>query len=134
VRIVETDHWVCSLPDEWQAEREGDGIVIVDDDEVSTIEIATLKREEGKLDIKALRDLASDLLEQGLKPESVSLGDFSGLLFQFVEDAVAWREWYLMSQDIFLLISHGCEETNKGMDDAPVNEILSTLTLSGEGN
>lgn len=125
--ILETDHWICELPEEWHAEQEGDSIVVMDEDEVSTVELATLRRENGKLDKQALRDLASDLIEQGLKPDSVSLGDFSGLLFCLDEESVAWREWYLMAKDIFLLVSHGCEIDHKGMDDAAVNDILSTL-------
>jgi len=127
--FVETDCWQVELPQEWYAEQEGDLIVILDVDEVSTIEITTLQAEEKQPPENngVLGDIADEFKRQGLQEQQCTLGDFVGLRYDYVDEEGAWRDWYVFSGPVLLHISHGCERQNRGMDDAAVDEILATL-------
>ena len=57
------------------------------------------------------------------------LGEFEGLSGSFVEEGAAIREWYIASGGMLLFITYSCDEDNRGMDDAAVDEILDPLLL-----
>ncbi len=132
MRIIETDDWCCDLPDEWQAEQSDDSVLIVDDDEVSSIEITTLKKEAGDISDDDLKQFADEPLSAGIPAESVAIGSLQGMLFNFEDEEGVWREWYLASGSVMLYITHGCRPEHRGMDDAAVNEILSTIELKNQ--
>ena len=123
VLILEAGDWSLLLPPEWQAEQEDDGIVIGDRDGIGCLEISELRRQEG--------EFSADDLEQFREPgqpwESVSLGSFEGRASAFLEEGAAIREWYLHAGDLLLFLTYSCEEENRGMDDAAVDDMLSTL-------
>jgi len=127
MRALETDWWMIELPDEWDAEQDDDVIVIEDEDGVSCIEISTLVREDGDVTDDELKDFAGDLIESGFKSSPATVGDWTGLLFTYDEDGYHWREWYLRDGPQCLMIAYHCDLDNKGMDDAAVDEILSTI-------
>lgn len=121
-----TDHWSLLLPEEWQAEQEGETIIISDDDEVSIIEITTLVPDEGVTARQLLEAIA------GTNRPAATLAEMDACYQEFEEDEVFWREWYCDAGDVVLAISHGCDVSNRHMDDAIVDEILSTLALKLE--
>lgn len=127
MQLLETDYWSCCLPDEWQAKQEEENVIVIEADGVSTVAVTTMVRSSGVIDDKALLELAGDLVEAGYHGNAVLLGGFSGFLFDFSEEGVAWREWYLMHNDVVLIISHACEEEHCGLDDVAVDEFLGTL-------
>lgn len=118
-----TDLWALLLPQEWFAEQDEETIVIADSDEVSVIEISALYPEKGESCAGLLKEL---LAKEHFK---TTLADLSAFYQEFSEEDMYWREWFIDLGDCLLAISHGCDQDNKGMDDASVDEILSTLAL-----
>ena len=57
------------------------------------------------------------------------LGEQGAFYHELSEDGVFWREWVCELPKGILIASHGMDEENKGMDDAIVDEILSTLQI-----
>jgi len=47
-------------------------------------------------------------------------------------DAV--REWYLSHGSLLMMVAYSCDESNKGMDDSAVDEILSTIFIKPEND
>jgi hypothetical protein len=129
MQILETDYWLCELPPEWQAEQEDDSVIIVDEDEVSTIEISTLKKSEGDVSEKELREFAGELFQQGLVESPRKFGPFKGFGFNYSDEEGAWREWFLACGQLMLFVTHGCLPEHKGMDDGSVDEILDSLLV-----
>lgn len=123
--VLETQWWMLELPEEWQADRQDEMILISDQDGVGEIAITTLEKEEGDVEDEDLLQLA-DELGQG-KPITVS--DLSGYYFEYREEGDALREWYLGGDNLLILVTYACDEENAGMDDAAVDEILATLAL-----
>ncbi len=39
------------------------------------------------------------------------------------------REWYVFNGALLLFITYSCDEENRGMDDAAVDELLDTLMV-----
>lgn len=129
MHTVETEWWSLDLPEEWQAEQDDETIVIGDDDGVGMLEITALERREsggaGEQDVFAL---AQQLF--GAQPtQSATVGDFTGLYVQYVDEGDAVREWVLRNGEQIVLISYSCDVENAGLDDEIVDEILSTLRV-----
>lgn len=129
MNVLETEWWTMAIPPEWWADSEEDSILVGDRDDVGCIEISTLHKEEGSFDPQSLRDIAESESEQSLAWQSVTLGDFSGLVADYVDEGDAVREWYLSNDAMLLFITYSCDEENQGMDDAAVDQLLDTLML-----
>ena len=110
------------------AEREDDSIVIGDRDGIGCLEISELRQapEAGASGRAAALDLGQ-FREPGLPWDAVRCGNFSGYASFLEEDGMAIREWFLQSADLLLFATYSCDLENRGLDDAAVDEILSTL-------
>jgi hypothetical protein len=129
MNVLQTEWWTMALPPEWWADAEEDSILVGDRDDVGCIEITTLHKEEGEFGLTEATEIARSESSQPLDWSRVSLGDFEGVSSQFVEDGAAIREWYVLRRGMLLFITYSCDEDNRGMDDAAVDELLDTLTL-----
>lgn len=121
-----TDLWSLLLPEEWFAEQDGETIVIVDEDEVSIIEVTSLIPDAGV----SVQKFIADSVNANAK--SCELASLHAKYQEFEEDDMFWREWYCEAGKFIILISHGTDITNKNMDDGSVDDILSTLLLAEE--
>lgn len=131
MNVLETEWWSMALPPEWWAEAEGDAILVGDRDGVGCIEISTLHCDAGTFEAGTVEELARSGEDAGLEWRHVQLGDFSGLASQLVEDGTAIRQWYVAAGALLLFMTYSCDEDNRGMDDAAVDELLDTLLVTG---
>lgn len=131
MNVLETEWWTMAVPPEWWADSQEDSILVGDRDDVGCIEISTLHKEEGEFDQQAVRDIARAESEQPLDWQEATLGEFTGVVSGCVEEGVAVREWYVASAALLLFITYSCDEENRGMDDAAVDELLDTLMVAG---
>jgi hypothetical protein len=129
MNVLETEWWTMALPPEWWADSEDDSILVGDRDDVGCIEISTLHKEQGEFDAQMVRDIAQAESEQPLEWRPVTLGDFAGVRSSYVEEDTAVREWYVARGSLLLFITYSCDEENRGMDDAAVDELLDTLMV-----
>ena len=127
MNVLETEWWTLMLPPEWWAEAEEESILVGDRDGVGSIEISTLHKERGEFDVAGLRDIAVAESEQALDWQPARLGEFAGITAEYSEEGSAIREWYVASGAMMLFITYSCDEENRGMDDAAVDELLDTL-------
>lgn len=127
MNVLETEWWSLALPPEWWAEAEEESILIGDRDGVGSIEISTLRKEEGEFDAATLRDIAVSEAEHSLEWRSARLGEFSGYCADYLQEGSAIREWYVARGDMMLFITYSCDAENRGLDDAAVDELLDTL-------
>jgi len=132
MNVLETEWWTLAIPPEWWADSEEDSILVGDRDDVGCIEISTLHKEAGAFDRDTVLAIAESEAEQPLDWRPVTLGEFSGISSGYVQDSTAVREWYVASGALMLFITYSCDEENRGMDDAAVDEILDTLMVVGE--
>ena len=58
-----------------------------------------------------------------------TVGAFSGVCGTFQEDDAHIREWYVATGQVLLYITYICEVADAGMDDAAIDDILSTLVV-----
>ena len=131
--IVQTQWWCLELPDEWTAEMDDDSVTITDCDSVSEVDITVIRKPQGQVSVADLNGFAEHLIDQGHASTAISLVSAQGLLFQYDDDDGAWREWYLAAESLMIYITHNTEIVDKGLDNAVVDDILSTLvTLNDE--
>ncbi len=134
MNVLETEWWTLALPPEWWADTEEDSILVGDRDDVGCIEISTLQKEKGEFGPDEVREIAA--AESGTTADwrPSTLGDFAGVASRFAEEGMAIREWYVASGPMLLFITYSCDEENRGMDDAAVDELLDTLQLVESAN
>jgi len=129
MNILQTEWWSIGIPTEWWAEQEEELVVIGDRDDVGCIEITTLQKETGEFSAAEVATIAADNGESAWEWQDLESGDFSGCTTSYSEEDSQVREWYLAAGPVLLFITYSCELENGGMDDAPVDEILQTLSL-----
>ena len=129
MNVLETEWWTLLVPPEWWAESEDQSILVGDRDDVGTIEVSTLHRNEGAFSAQEAAAVAREESPEVSSWETVSAGDFEGVCGAFVEEDAAIREWYLAGDALLLYITYSCDADNQGLDDAAVDEILDTLAL-----
>lgn len=132
MNVLETEWWTLALPPEWWANAEEDSILVGDRDDVGCIEISTLHKEKGEFDAVAVREIALEDSAPTLQWQPVALGEFSGVSCDYMEEDSAIREWYVFNGALLLFITYSCDEENRGMDDAAVDELLDTLMVVEE--
>lgn len=132
MNVLETEWWTLAIPPEWWADSEEDSILVGDRDDVGCIEISTLHKEQGEFDGNTVREIAQSESEQPLEWRTATLGEFSGVVSSYVQEETAVREWYVANGALLLFITYCCDEENRGMDDAAVDELLDTLMVIGE--
>jgi len=130
MNVLETEWWTVAVPPEWWAESEDESILIGDRDGVGCIQISTLHRAAGEFDAAEVEGIARRESPVAGAWQSVSPGDFAGLTSRCAEEGTALREWYVARGGMLLYITYSCDEENRGMDDAAVDEILDTLTVA----
>lgn len=130
MNVLETEWWSLAIPPEWWADSEDDSILIGDRDEVGCIEISTLHKEKGEFSAREVEVIARGEAEQPLDWRKVTLGEFSGVGSAYLEEGAAIREWYVAHGPMLLFITYSCDEDNRGMDDAAVDELLDTLLVT----
>ncbi|MEE3239966.1 MAG: hypothetical protein VX231_03245 [Pseudomonadota bacterium] len=131
--IVQTQWWCLELPEEWTAKMDDDSVTIADCDRVSEVDITVIRKQSGQVNEGDLDEFAGDLRAQGLTGEAVTLNAAQGLLFQYDDEDGAWREWFLAAESLMIYITHNSAIEDKGLDNAVVDDILSTLvTLDDE--
>lgn len=119
-----SDLWSLLLPAEWQAEQDEETIFIVDNDEVSIIELTPLLPDSGSNVEQLLAAMDTRSMKQ------TTLAELPAWYHEFEDDDMHWREWLCDAGYFVLTISHGTDVDNKGMDDGSVDEILSTLMIN----
>jgi hypothetical protein len=129
MNILHTEWWSIAIAPEWWTEREEDAVIIGDRDEVGSILITTLRRDEGEFEAAELQQIAKDNAEKECDWTPAEAGDFRGIYTSYAEEGSAVREWYLAAGPVLLFITYCCDLDNAGMDDAAVDDILDTLQL-----
>lgn len=132
MNVLETEWWTLAIPPEWWADSEEDSILVGDRDDVGCIEISTLHKEAGVFDSQTVLDIAQKESEQPLEWRAATLGEFAGFTSSYVVEETAVREWYVANGALLLFITYSCDEENRGMDDAAVDELLDTLMVVSE--
>jgi hypothetical protein len=129
MNVLETEWWTLALPPEWWAETEDDAILVGDRAGVGCIEITTLQKEQGEFDQATVKEIARSEAPGGQDWNPAELGDFRGVLRDYLDEDAAIREWYVAQGPLLLFITYSCEEENRGMDAAAVDQLLDTLML-----
>ncbi len=129
MKVLEAGDWSLLLPAEWSAEKDGESILIGDNDGVGCLEVSALSKQSDAGDEADLEAF----LDAELSWSAVTCGSFRGYSASFEEGGAALREWVMSSGKLLLYVTYSCDLDNKGMDDAAVDELLDTLRYAEDG-
>ena len=85
---------------------------------------------DGTVTDSDLFEFANENLQCGTDPVKVKLGDFTGILLEFVAEETAWRSWYLRSEDVALFVTYNCAAAYSGLENERVDAVLARLKRS----
>lgn len=126
MKRLDHEFWRISLPDDWISEEEEGCISIYHAKGVGMLEISAVEQPDEIIPDDLLA-LASEHLEQGARPETMTLGDFDGIELSYVEEDIFWREWYLKSGKSLLFITYNCDVGDEEKEEGMLDVMLATL-------
>lgn len=127
--IVHAEWWCLEIPAEWEAQEDDGSVTIVDPDEIGELCISVYRRDDDGVEQVDLDSLVSDLLESGSQAQPVQLAGLAGQLFVHRSEGYSWREWFLQSDSMLVLISYSCAPENEGIDASVIDEMLESFVL-----
>ncbi len=126
-----TTYWKITLPDEWWHEIDEEAVVIGDPDDVGELTLSILET-EGTVSVDDLLAMQED--DSPAEVTAVTVDEFPGFYRAYTDEEGSWREWVIACEQWIAYITYFCEAENKGLDDALIDEILSTLSFRSLDN
>ena len=124
-----TDLWSAQLPDNWVGEEDDEGVLLYNPDGPGELQVTVSEKEEGLVDEEDLEYFAAELVEEGIQSLIVRVGEFQGLLFEYDEEDVHWREWYLAYDELFFYVTYNCDLVDRHVEDPLVQDILKSISF-----
>jgi hypothetical protein len=122
--------WSLLLPDGWQGWHDPECATIVANPEIGALQVSAAFK-DSEVSEADLREFAAEHLDAGATPSLVQCGDFVGFTIAFGTEDAFWREWYLRNGGQALFVTYNCSPGDRGVEDAAVDKILATLSVSG---
>ena len=119
------------IPDDWQGRHDPECATIRANHDIGALQISAAFKDSEVTDVD-LRDFAAEHLEVGATPKAVQLGDFVGFVISFATRDALWRQWFVRNGRQALFVTYNCVPSQRGVEDAAVDEVLATLSASGE--
>ena len=126
MKEIGTLQWSLIVPDSWEFETDSDCTSIWHAESIGALQVSCVVK-DGTVTDSDLFEFANENLQRGRDPVKVNLGDFTGILLEFVVEETAWRFWYLRSEDIGLFVTYNCEAVCSGLENERMDSVLATL-------
>ena len=126
--------WSIELSSKWSAENEEDCVTLSAEHGVGALQISAYRRDSEVVTDEDLNDFAEGELVDGVIPQDVSWGDFTGSAISYVQDERFWRKLWLRSGSLLLYVTYNCGAEDRVVEVESVNRMLSSLKsrISGE--
>lgn len=128
MRQLLTDCWALDIPEEFTAEQDDETVILTDADNISTLEITAIRKQEGEVTGEELAGFAEELNAGNLPRKEIMLGDFDGFVYEYTEEEYWCRDWFVSFKDVCLLVSYTCLDEDKHFDDAAIDNILDSIS------
>lgn len=129
MNIFDTPLWSLRYPDTWQAEEEDEILRLYDPKGEGELTISYQQTEE-PLSSEDLLGIADEDIEAGAEPDVVTIGQFSGIQFDYESEGEYWCEWYLANDDLLLFATFNCPVGSEDKELAGNEVVLSTLKVN----
>lgn len=129
---IKPDKWTVDAPDEWTVVRHPECLTLEDPDR-GALQFSSATKRSGRVDYAHLQQIAGRLNQGGGGAEAVVCGDFSGLLFSYVDrEGIVWRRWFLGHGAILLFVTYNTETPISTADERLIQSTLDTLRVSSK--
>ena len=95
------------------------------------LQFSSATKRSGRVDHAELQHIAGRLNEGWGDADAVTLGDFSGLLFSYVDtEGIFWRRWFVGHGAILLFVTYNAEVPISTAEEQLIQSTLDTLRVS----
>lgn len=121
--------WSLDVSDEWSVTKHEECLSLALSDG-GALQASSARKEQGAV---TQRDLLWSEAERASWGEwkPVRCGEFTGIFYEYVQEAAVWRRWYLRSGPVLLFITYNGTFEAAAREWEPVLSILSTARLEG---
>lgn len=124
------DNWIVDAPKEWAVVQHPECLTLELSDR-GALQFSSATKRSGCVDYAELQHVAGRLNEGWGGAEAVAYGDFSGLLFSYVDTkGIGWRRWFLGHGAILLFVTYNAEAPISRADEQLIQSTLDTLRVS----
>jgi hypothetical protein len=124
------NNWTVNAPKEWAVVRHPECLTLELLDR-GALQFSSATKRSGRVDYAELRQVAGRLNEGWGGAEAVACGDFSGLLFSYVDtEGIVWRRWFLGHGATLLFVTYNAETSISTADEQLIQNTLNTLRVS----
>jgi hypothetical protein len=124
------NNWTVSVPTEWAVVQHPECLTFKLLDR-GALQFSFSTKRSGRVDYAELRQVAERLNDGWGGAEAVACGDFSGLLFSYVDiEGIAWRRWFLGHGATLLFVTYNAATSISTADEQLIQNTLNTLRVS----
>ncbi len=121
--------WSVVVHEGWRVWHDSDCAVLIPVRGVGALQVSVAFKQSQVVDADLL-DFARDQVHSGVSLTPVRLGEFTGFEFAVESEQGWWKYWYLRNHRQMLFVTYNCSVVDRGVDDAAIMEVLSTLSAS----
>jgi uncharacterized membrane protein YgcG len=123
-------NWVLDASTEWKLVHHPECLTLELLDR-GALQFSSATRRSGRVDHAELQRVAARLNDGWGSAEAVMCGDFSGLLFSYVDnEGINWRRWFLGRGSILLFVTYTAKTLISTADEQLIQSTLDTLRVS----
>jgi hypothetical protein len=127
---VGCDNWIVDAPKQWVVLQEPEFLTLELLDR-GALQFSFARKRSGRVDYAELQLFAGGLNEGWGGAEGVVCGDFSGILFSYVDaKRIVWRRWFLAHDATLLFVTYNAETPISTVDEHLIQNTLDTLRVS----
>ena len=124
------DNWIVDAPKEWAVVQHPECLTLELLDR-GALQFSSTTKRSGRVDYADLQQIAGRLNEGWGGAEAVACGDFSGLLFSYVDtEGIVWRRWFLGHGATLLFVTYNAGTPISTADEQIIQSTLDTLRVS----
>jgi hypothetical protein len=133
-KIYESNWWTLTLPPNWEWEEDEDCVGFFTADSAGALQVSAYLKDDDVVTQEDLEDFIPEEIQAIVLDTPVKIGHFSGYTAKYVEEDTYWRQWWLMAGPLMVYLTYNSEAEDHGMEDATIDEIVSTLQAKPIGN
>jgi hypothetical protein len=123
--------WSLEVSDEWSVTDHPECLSLTLSDEAA-LQVSSARKQDG---VVAEQDLLFQEEERELwgKWKPVQCGEFDGIVYEYSQEAIVWRRWFLRNGPILLFVTYNGTPEAAKREGAAVSTVLNTARAEAGG-
>jgi hypothetical protein len=127
MRIYESTWWSIKISPGWFDQMDPECVTFCRQDGVGAFQISAAKNDNRAVLDEDLHEFSADQFPEGLSPQLVRCGEFTGLSVEYVTDGNFWLKRWLRNGRLLLFVTYNSNAEDHAAEIDDVVRMLDTL-------